>query len=107
MLVQKPVNETIFDARDDDISSLRIVHAKGKIGTVPVRSVTQFAMQFREVLLKMKTKVFKLCGSFLPTSESKPTMPESRYTEINGHASHHQPNLRSLQASCRHLRESE
>jgi len=93
MLVEEPVYETIFDARDGNLPSLCIVHTKGPIRTVPVRSVTQFAVQFREVLLEMKTKVLEFGRTFLPARESKPTVPESGSTEINGHASHHQPNV--------------
>lgn len=106
MIVEKPVDEAVPDARDDDLPSLRIVHAKGQIRTVPICSVTQFTVQFREVLLKMKAKMLQFWRVFLPSDESKPAMPESGYTEINGHAAHHQPDVRSVQASCRYFRES-
>lgn len=107
VLVEKPVHETVSDARNSNFASLRVVHAKGEVRTMLVRSVTQFTVQCSKVLLHMKTKMLKIGRTLLPSHESKPATPESGYTEIHGHTSHHQPDLRSIQAGRRHLREFE
>ncbi len=71
------MHETISDARDRNFSSLRVVHAEGTIKAMPVRSVTQFTVQLREILLQMEAEVLQLGRALLPALKPLPAAPES------------------------------
>jgi len=78
VLVEEPVHEAIPDACNRNLPLLRVIHAEGEIGTVPVRSVRQFAVQLRKILFQIETKVLQLERALLPAHESLPAAPENR-----------------------------
>ena len=72
--------ETIFDARNSDVSALSVVDSEGAIRPMLVGTIAQLSTDLFEIALQMKDKVTELCCTFFSANKTREAMPKGRYT---------------------------